>query len=245
MNSNFTFKPMIDEDLAKQIDEISKQFVEMSKVISSYINPLQEQVTKLIRKITPINKVLARMSSVQYVCWSTISDDVISLSNDIEKNQDFVQKLIDLEELDFKTLINQKFIEYKIKKSSVQLFNEIVNSFEYGNFNLCLTGLCSFIDGLLSFLTEDFTTSIKNRINELVNKLNQRDELNEKEYSDYSLFVTVRDTFKLYGERKPFDGDEPDCINRHWIVHGRRTILASKYDCIKLFRLIYSLFLFN
>ena len=45
---------------------------------------------------------------------------------------------------------------------------------------------------------------------------------------------------KLY-EKSDFNANEPDVINRHWLLHGRSDYEQTELDCIRLFNAVQSL----
>ena len=45
---------------------------------------------------------------------------------------------------------------------------------------------------------------------------------------------------KLY-QKTDFTTEEPDNINRHWLLHGRSAFEIEELDCIRLFNAVQSL----
>jgi hypothetical protein len=60
-----------------------------------------------------------------------------------------------------------------------------------------------------------------------------------------ALFMTFNATAISFYRTIPFSDEEPDYLNRNWIMHGRSQSENTRIDFIKLLRFLYGIILIN
>ena len=141
-------------------------------------------------------------------------------------------------------LTNFKLLITKCKQSDYLtayacLFNEVLDSFEVGNYQLACIGLFSISDGLLADVSNMVnSTKFKNRIEALTKKISEEDVITNISKSTISV-CNFFDASNNYFDVSPFKNsrfsdDEPTNVNRHWAVHGRSRRVYSRLDFLKI-----------
>ena len=114
-----------------------------------------------------------------------------------------------------------------------------------GHNDLAVTGFTSVFDGLLSDISHNSTTNLKNRIDVIKKKIEKDETLDHDEYATLSLAITLEKALDSFSAFSDFSKKEPKELNRHWIAHGRSTRKRTKLDCVKMINLIAGLLLIN
>lgn len=113
-------------------------------------------------------------------------------------------------------------------------------NFAYKNqkYAICADSLVSAIEGILSTFWDDKTNIRMMKICQAkVDELANEKEHIIKKYIWVSYNKFIR---KLY-EKNDFTSDEPNFINRHWLLHGRSAFEIEEIDCLRLFNAVSSL----
>ncbi len=118
--------------------------------------------------------------------------------------------------------------EYKI------LFTQILDSYNKEHYQLACLGLFSILDGLLSDVSNNNTTSFNKRINVVEKKLKDKVELNEIDRKTLCIYTAIEKIDNTPFKFFDFSQDEPNGLNRHWLLHGRTRKEYSKYDFLKI-----------
>ncbi len=113
------------------------------------------------------------------------------------------------------------------------LYEQIIVAYRNGHYQLACVGLFSVLDGILTEISFDKSTSFKNRIEIIKNKLVEKIELDIIDRRLWCVYVSL-DSFddSIFGNSS-LKKDEPDGLNRHWVIHGRTRKQYTKLDFLK------------
>ena len=136
--------------------------------------------------------------------------------------------------------------ELQIDKYKGNVFKQAVSAYENEEYDLAVIGFIAMVDGLLSDVSKDqATTQIGRRTKKILDKLEKKSPIVSDEYAYLTMLVSFEKAFYVLQLSSDFEKEEPDNLNRHWIMHGRSTRKKTKLDCIKVIRMIYGILLIN
>lgn len=136
--------------------------------------------------------------------------------------------------------------ELQIDKYKGNVFKQAVSAYENEEYDLAVIGFIAMVDGLLSDVSKDqATTQIGRRAKKILDKLEKKSPIVSDEYAYLTMLVSFEKAFYVLQLSSDFEKEEPDNLNRHWIMHGRSTRKKTKLDCIKVIRMIYGILLIN
>ena len=225
-------------------------FIEMAdqwKNIQALITEQNRQFERMLSKIRIPDsvKVILKFGDSQYVYWdflsSSLIDKTLEAANldailfEYESDNNFSRS---------ETLI-VKCAKHKYVLPNKGLFEECIKAYHSGAYHLAAVGLTAVIDAALTSASKNPTHKPPERYNAILKRFEDRDPLDEKEYAILALHITFSSTVETFYKSAPFFEEEPICLNRHWIAHGRSKRDYTRLDCIKLFRLLYGIIVFN
>lgn len=124
------------------------------------------------------------------------------------------------------------------------VYQQSIEAFKNEQYELSLIGLFVVVDYLLSCVSGNAATSIYKRGEEIVKRLENDEKIESEEYSLLALAYTFEKTTASISSRASFsDDEEPESINRHWLLHGRSHRMVKRIDCLKIINYIYALLL--
>lgn len=233
---------------------------EMQRVLQAALDEM-EQWKKLVAPIIEENRKIAEMlpklripdslkavselGKAQYVYWDYLSqsfidevleaDDTDAILSEYESRNNYAES---------EALI-AKCAKHKYVLPNKGLFEECIKAYHSGAYHLAAVGLTAVIDAALTSATKDPSHSGILRCRAILNRMEDQDPLDEKEYAILALHITFSSTVETFYKSAPFFEEEPICLNRHWIAHGRSKRDYTRLDCIKLLRLLYGIIVFN
>lgn len=120
-----------------------------------------------------------------------------------------------------------------------KLFSEIIDAYGRQHFLLACMGLFAVADGMLADIScmKD-STSFEKRIKSIEQKMTDKIELDNIDKRTF--FMQVQ--FDSLGDKlsnsvfsfSDFTKDEPNALNRHWLLHGRTQKTYDRYDFLKI-----------
>lgn len=124
-----------------------------------------------------------------------------------------------------------------IKNGLKKMTSECWSAFQNGLYAICSISLLSIIEGILSEFSEDKQdTRMMKVCQKQVDTFPIDGETIEKHiWVSYNRFIR-----NLY-QKSDFNSDEPNTVNRHWLLHGRSDFEIDELDCIRLFNAVVSL----
>lgn len=130
-----------------------------------------------------------------------------------------------------KNNLKDKFSESSFYEHLNQCFLAYENDLYYS----CVCGLLPFLERVLIENISDPKYEWKKLESEFKNKYKPylKSDI-ENDLAEYNIRVVV-DNLVKYIE---FNKGEPNCLNRHWLLHGRANRMPTKADCLRLFNII-------
>ena len=136
--------------------------------------------------------------------------------------------------------LDSDFLDYNL-----ELFEQSVSAYRQGSIHLACVGLFAVIDGYLSTVSEDATTSFYNRFQSIENKLDNKTPLSEIDKRVFAVYISFKNFDNTVFKNSKFSETEPEGINRHWALHGRSKNEYLETDFIKLLLWIDALRILN
>ncbi len=115
-----------------------------------------------------------------------------------------------------------------------QTFEECFNAYNSNQFTICRTALVSVLEGMISEFNANPCDVRVMHVCDSKAKAERAAGNNIKSLCWLSMYEFTR---VLYN-KSDFSQDEPSCMNRHWIEHGRTNRIDDGVDCLKLFNAI-------
>lgn len=127
--------------------------------------------------------------------------------------------------------------ESKIKEGLIKLVTECWSAFNTKMYAMCATSLLSVIEGILSEFSDDKQDVRMMKVcqKHVDNFPSDGSTILKHVWISYNQFIR-----NLY-QKSDFTADEPEAINRHWLLHGRSDFEVEEIECMKLFNAIHSL----
>lgn len=124
-----------------------------------------------------------------------------------------------------------------IKEGLKNLIDQCWQAFQNKLYAVCATALLSVIEGVLSEFSSDKknTKMMKVCQNKVDTFPSTGSTIQKHVWISYNAFIR-----NLY-QNSDFSAEEPDTINRHWLLHGRSNFDIDELDCIRLFNAVQSL----
>lgn len=116
-------------------------------------------------------------------------------------------------------------------------FEECYIIFKQGLYSSCLTTLTTILEGFISTFGDDPKDV---RIMRICN-FHAEEERNKGNKIKSLCWQSMYEYAKLLFEKSDFSQSEPDETNRHWLVHGRTSIIGDKLHCIRLINALSTL----
>ena len=110
-------------------------------------------------------------------------------------------------------------------------FKECIDIYSKGLYSSCITVLTTVLEGFISTFGDNPKDVRVMKIcsyhaNEAKKNGNKIEGICWQSMYEYT---------KILFEQSDFSLDEPDNVNRHWIIHGRTSKLGERVDCLRLF----------
>lgn len=219
---------------------------EMFKPLRESIAFLNTEYFSVIAKIDKIRRPLIAAETLgenQYVHWMPLTSQQIDAIISADELDDI---LYDIETANKNEKINST-IEDTIDCNQLQnhqrLYEQAIEAYRRGDYDIAMVGMLAVIDGLLSKYSGSVATGMKSRMEQICRNINAGISVKETEFSVLMLIRTFSSTIGDLSERVEFSADEPQNLNRHWIMHGRSTRKFTALDCMKLINCIYGILL--
>lgn len=211
------------------------------------INPAIDRLKRIASSIKSFSRLMAsidKLCGVQYVCWDYLDEDFIS--GLLQSNNTNKYLRLRFEKEKYKSVYDT--IE-KCKKSDLvpnkRLLEQVEFSFVNGKNEIAILGLIALIDDALTLVSGDASTSIRNRVEPIIEQLNDNDSIESDEYAIIIFLFTFESTVKSFDRFVDFSLPEGKELNRHMIVHGRAHRRKTKLDCVKLINILYGIILLD
>lgn len=229
--------------------EQMKPFNEMIKTIEQNFKTFSET---LAEKTKPI-RAFYILAEHQFTYWMPLySDDIehILTVNDVDKY--LMEKINDISFIDYNRLRDEMLHSPLLSDVNKAILSQSIQAIDNNLYDLALIGIVTVFDGVLSVATNDPDTSIPKRLNKIKDKMESLSDdewelLEESDITAFGMYITWTESMKGFQKRSDFKKpeDEPKDLNRHWISHGRKTLIATKLTCCKMINALYGLIYFG
>ncbi|QTE71586.1 hypothetical protein JRC49_01795 [Clostridiales bacterium FE2011] len=227
------------QQIGQALITLFQPYKEISETIKANIDYYLPALEKLC-EISATHKAVNNLGQNQYVLRKKVSIELVEEVNTagksyvidgaIEKyieNDDFVKETIDL-----------------IRNGMAHnlTFEQGVSALYRNEYNSAILTFTIVLDRMLSEGSEQIkNVHIKPRVEAIHQRIKERGDfyIDDLEAEDYVLLLTYKDALDSFGSDSDFKKEEPELLNRHWIVHGRSNREYTRLDCIKVLNMIY------
>lgn len=116
-----------------------------------------------------------------------------------------------------------------------ELFAQIIDSYNRRHYQLACIGLFALFDGVLADVEGTVKeTRFKPRLESIEKKIGKKIDLDEIDFKTICIFESIKKFDSSIIGFSNFLQEEPDGLNRHWLVHGRTHRHYSQYDFLKI-----------
>lgn len=208
----------------------------------------KSMVQKFAEKMKPV-RAFYILGEHQFTYWNPLyADEVEAIVNANDVDKYLVEKIEDKSFIDYDILCNEMVQSELLSDVNKAILRQSIQAMDIGLYDLTLVGIVAVFDGVLSAVTNDDTTKIPQRLNEIESKLKtlseeEWDSLDAAEITAFGVYITWTESMKGFQKHSDFSKPEtePKDLNRHWIAHGRKTIIATKLDCCKMVNALHGL----
>lgn len=187
-----------------------------------------------------------RLGDKQYVLWQSIDRELAESIIQAEDIDDIMQGYYESNNGEQINTMLEHCREAEIIQPQSDLYSQIEWSYRNERYNLAAVGLMALLDGMMAVASGDIGTSLKKKLDLIMNKMSLEQMLSKEEVSILTFTKTIQATNNTMFAHSDFSQvAEPQEINRHWIVHGRTTRQYTKLDCIKMFSMLCGIILLD
>lgn len=214
---------------------------QLRKLQDSFKKHIEEETKKNVAIFDKtLDAVVDKLSSDGWTLPAELGIYAVNVIGQTDKIEDINSFLCDyFTREDY--LVTRKMIDSilhsSIRESLKKLVQQCWDAFQNKLYAVCATSLLSVIEGVLSEFGDDKRDVRMMRICQYhVDNFPPDGSTIEKHvWISYNTFIR-----NLY-QKSDFNDDEPDEINRHWLLHGRSDFEQDEIDCIRLFNAVQSL----
>lgn len=218
----------LNKEQLEQLQTAIKRHIEdeAKKNVSEFDKILDTVVTKLVAEGWTLPAELS-ITAVNALGKTNELDDVNSFMKQFYSYDDY---------RNMKAMI-KGIKESKIKVGLIKLVTECWSAFNTKMYAICAIALLSVIEGMLSEFSDDkkYVKMMKVCQKYVKDFSSDGSTILKHVWISYDQFIR-----KLY-QKSDFTADEPETINRHWLLHGRSDFEVEEIECMKLFNAIHSL----
>lgn len=233
------------EELSKKL----KPFAEAMEVVERNVRVALENFAE---KIKPV-KAFYILGEHQFTYWKSLSpEEVKSIIDSNNVDEYLKEKINDKHFIDYTELYDKMVDSDLLSDTNKAVLKQSISAIDMNLYDLALVGLVAIFDGALTVATNNTTTNIQKRLDEINLRLDGLSEeewelLDESDITIFGMHITWTQTMNEFRKFSDFDvpETEPKDLNRHWIAHGRKTSGATKLDCCKMINALYGLMYFS
>lgn len=229
---------------------------ECLKPYSEIMKTVEQNITVALKTFAEKTKPLRAfhiLAKHQFTYWKPLYPDEVNEINDSnDVNKYLADKINDKSFIDYNELCDEMVNSALLSDTNKSILYQATQAMNIGLYDLALIGIVTVFDGVLSIATQNTTTNISKRLNEIEDKIDRLSEeqwesLDESDITAFGMYITWTETMKGFQEYSEFNKPEkePKSLNRHWISHGRKTTIATKLDCCKMINALYGLIYFG
>lgn len=234
------------------ISSLIKAFYKQWEPYAEQLRILEKNVRSIVRefaeKIKPV-RAFYILAQHQFTYWKPLyAEEVERIVAARDVNEYLAEKIEDKLFIDYDMLCSEMIQSELLSDTNRAILKQSVQAMNIGLYDLTLVGVVAVFDGVLSVVTNDDSTQLYTRLNKIESKLKDLSDeewelLDESDITAFGIYITWTESMKGFHKRSEFSipETEPKDLNRHWIAHGRKTIIATKLDCCKMINALYGL----
>lgn len=235
------------DPLEQKLEELKPQMLENIKLLVPYIEILPRVVDWAIcSELSAIGFVMLEKPDQEFCDGLSKASEGIKT---VIKNNNDVEDILPLEDINNFVFSYLKNTNFRMTENAIEYLNEEINNdvlwqesiaaYREEKYALSALGFAALTDRLLTVYSGNSKTGITIRVNEISNRAKDRNNFGQGEADKY-LLNTYQHIVDVYDLHRSFDDQEPPMLNRHWLMHGRRTIPVTQMDCIKVIHIMYA-----
>ncbi len=247
-------------DLAKTLSAVMEPFYSIKASIQNNIAPALLSFARATKQIT--ESAQTNFEKIRPVILSTVQglttlSQIYDTAEKLGKRQfilvshipnELVERALageDVERLASEYLTTDELIQRTAQYCGLQdslLLQQTIKALYDGSYNLAMLGLMAYLDRALSEQSGMIKKiNFRLRYETIYRKRNEQGELylDEMEGKDFLVFLTYNEAIDGIGDDEGFDKEEPQEVNRNWLMHGRTDKVYTRLDCVKVLNMIY------
>lgn len=233
-------------------EELSIKLKSYAKITEIAERNIKVVLKDFVEKVKPV-RAFYILGERQFTYWKPLSADEVENIIDSRNVDEYLEeKIKDKLFIDYNELCDKMVQSTLLSNTNKAVLKQAVCAMDIGLYDLALIGLVTTFDGALTVATNDATTGIQKRLDEIRVRLEGLSEeewelLDESDITILGMDITWTETMNGFQKFSKFDKPEtePKDLNRHWIAHGRKTSGATRLDCCKMINALYGLMYFS
>ncbi|MGN8631482.1 hypothetical protein ACTNEW_07825 [Blautia sp. HCP3S3_G3] len=215
---------------------------EQQKKLMSAINEHIQEETK--KSMTDFDKTLDNVTGkLKNIGWTLPAElgiyavNVIGNMEEISNIEKFFEMYFTQDDYKFTRKMIENILDAPISEGLKKMVRECWTAFQNKLYAVCATSLLSVIEGVLSEFSDD-----KSDVRMMKVCQKHVDEFPADGSSILKhVWISYNNFIRNLYQKSDFKQDEPDEVNRHWLLHGRSDFEIEEIDCLRLFNAVDSL----
>ena len=180
------------------------------------------------------DNTICKLVENQYVFTDPISNEFIKIilnTNDVDKE---VEKYYSEDDCKQLYSLIERCKKQLQDSNNFELFCQSIGAYQNNYYQIACLGMFTVTDGIISDVSQQDISSFKKRLNKIKDEF---DETASLEPLDQKIWCVLKALEKIdisIFADSDFRSNEPDCVNRHWTLHGRSTRKFLFTDVIKV-----------
>lgn len=214
---------------------------QMGKIQIAFQQHVQQQAEESLKEFDKtLDAVVDKLSKEGWTLPAELGIYAVNVIGQTEEIKDINAFLCDyFTRNDYEVTKNmiEGILSSKIREPLKKMVRECREAFMSKLYSVCATSLLSVIEGILSDFGDDKQDVRMMRIcqHHVDNFPENGSTIAKHTWISYNAFIR-----NLY-QKSDFSSEEPEGINRHWLLHGRSDFEQDENDCIRLFNAVQSL----
>ena len=215
---------------------------EQQKALTAAFNEHIQEETK--RNIVAFDKTLDSVTDkLKDIGWTLPAEmgiyaiNVIGNTDEIKDIERFFGMYFTQKDYSFTRAMIESILDTPISDGLKKMIRECWSAFQNKLYAVCATSLLSVIEGVLSEFSDD-----KSDIRMMKVCQKHVDEFPEDGSTIMKhVWISYNNFIRNLYQKSDFNQDEPDKVNRHWLLHGRSDFEIEEIDCLRLFNAVETL----
>lgn len=235
---------MAMESSENRLQEIRDGIIRIGQLLANAFTAYRDWYTRNAATIDQYTRAFAELG-VWYTAVENLAECQIVFTGDI--SSEMAQKLSQIDDVD--TLVEQYYFDGESPrvneviercKQSPQLMpysnllSQVISAYSATHFHLACIGLFSVVDGVLSDFTNIPGTHYRKRITAIEEKMDNQLALDDVDKNTLCIHKTITSFEESIFKDNYSFVNEPDELNRHWVMHGRSRRTYTRFDCLKI-----------